>query len=448
MTARTRGKPDPLERQIESALEPGRFVSYHACWSFVSALEEVEASVAQLLKTDPVRAAALYETFLAGCHEKVEEVDDSSGCFGQFVETLFVGWVKARNAAAADPDETASRLLAWMDDDPYGFCHGIEKELAKVLDRVGLATFARRVRERFETIPQEPPSPGGSTFHDPDHFRRRWGEVLRTLYLAQKNSEAYLSLAEATGLTPQDCHALATIFAARRKPQEALAWVERGIDLSERSPRGFAGGLDLAELKRKLLTKLGRGGEALDAARAAYREHPCPYAYDELMEFVPKAERSVWHEKAVGAVEEADLASAIELFLHAKEPERLVLRLRAATDAALEQLSHYVTEPAAKNLERAHPDVAARLWRAQGLRIVNAGKSKYYDAALRNLERAKKCFEKAGNRKEWQKTVDEIHARHHRKTGFIVDFEKLAAGRGPSTTPSFLERAKARWTKT
>ncbi|MEE4271895.1 MAG: hypothetical protein V2I67_09475, partial [Thermoanaerobaculales bacterium] len=36
---------------------------------------------------------------------------------------------------------------------------------------------------------------------------------------------------------------------------------------------------------------------------------------------------------------------------------------------------------------------------AQGLRIVNANKSKYYDAALSNFESAKSCFERAGERR-------------------------------------------------
>jgi hypothetical protein len=34
---------------------------------------------------------SLYETFLAGCYEKVEEIDGSSGSFGQFVGRKFRG---------------------------------------------------------------------------------------------------------------------------------------------------------------------------------------------------------------------------------------------------------------------------------------------------------------------------------------------------------------------
>jgi hypothetical protein len=43
--------------------------------------------------------------------------------------------------------------------------------------------------------------------------------------------------------------------------------------------------------------------------------------------------------------EQGDLASLIEFWLSVKEIERLIERLSRASDAELEGLSHYVTEP-------------------------------------------------------------------------------------------------------
>jgi hypothetical protein len=93
----------------------------------------------RLISTEPARAAALYEAFLAGCFAKAEEVDDSSGSLGVFAAGLFCGWAWSWQAAGSDPGQTAARLLVWMDDDPYGFCLGPEKDLAGVLDEAGLA---------------------------------------------------------------------------------------------------------------------------------------------------------------------------------------------------------------------------------------------------------------------------------------------------------------------
>ncbi|MFZ0133816.1 MAG: hypothetical protein WAK95_14845, partial [Desulfobacterales bacterium] len=37
----------------------------------------------KIIEKEPQRAAHLYELFIAACHEKAEEIDDSSGNFGQ-----------------------------------------------------------------------------------------------------------------------------------------------------------------------------------------------------------------------------------------------------------------------------------------------------------------------------------------------------------------------------
>jgi hypothetical protein len=64
----------------------------------------------KLMATDPAHAAVLYESFLAGCHGKAGELDDSSGSFGQFAQTLICRWIRARQAAGADPDKIAPPL--------------------------------------------------------------------------------------------------------------------------------------------------------------------------------------------------------------------------------------------------------------------------------------------------------------------------------------------------
>lgn len=53
-----------LERLIETALIAGRFVAYHATFSFVRDLEAAERRLAEGLSTDPAQAVALYETFV------------------------------------------------------------------------------------------------------------------------------------------------------------------------------------------------------------------------------------------------------------------------------------------------------------------------------------------------------------------------------------------------
>jgi uncharacterized Zn finger protein len=307
------------------------------------------------------------------------------------------------------------------------------------MDKAGLAAFGQQVKARFEA---EAPEADG---READRERRRWGEVLRVIYLQQRNLAAYLALCEATELTPRDCLAIATLLKARRRPDEALTWVERGIELDKKRSRGAMAGLELAELRRVLLTKVGRGADALEQVWAEFREDPSTFTYAALMRMVPRSERASWHVKAMAAAESADLDALIELWLETKEIERLVERLHRAGDAELEGLSHYLTEPAAKRLAKIHPDVAAKLYRALGMRILNAKKSKYYSAALANFANAKRCYERAGLKSAWQGVVAEVRGAHLRKVGFLVDFNRLVTGEGSREEPSFLDRARSRW---
>ena len=89
--------------------------------------------------------------------------------------------------------------------------------------------------------------------------------------------------------------------------------------------------------------------------------------------------------------------------------------------------------------------MAAKVYRALGMRILNAKKSRSYDAALSNFERAKRCYERAGLGQQWEAVVGEIRRLHHRKVGFMASFERLVAGHGPGEEPSFLDRARSRW---
>lgn len=442
MTASGRVRRDHLEREIEATLDPGQFVRDRACFSFVSDLEELEDEIAKIVPVEPARAVALYEAFLAGCYEKAEELDDSSGSFGTLVGGLFCGWTKARQGAGANREETAARLLRWMDDDPYGFCFGLERELAAVLDRAGLAAIVEQVRKRLDAA--QGMLGEGSERRSEDNDRRRWTAVLRALHFAQKDVGAYVAVAEETGLTAQDCHAVATMLVARRKREEALTWVERGIGMRASGSRGSLASQDLGALRRELLRKLGREREALESAWADYRAHPSMHSYRDLMKFVPEPDRAAWHEKAIEAAA-ADLYSLIALLLETKEIGRLAELVGRSADEALEQLSHYVLEPAARRLEKTDVAAAARLWRAMGMRVVGGGKSKYYEAALGNFERAKRCYIKAGLEADWCRVVSEVRADHHRKYGFMPGFEAVVSGTGPDLGPPFLERAKARW---
>ena len=414
---------DPVEDAMEEALRSGRYISEHASFSLVSELESVAARIAGAA---PERAVGLYETFIAACYEKADEVDDSSGYFGTFGGSLFSRWVTARQAASADPADTVARLLTWMANDQYGFWSHVEDDIASALDEAGRAACAGHLERLL----------GAGT--DSAFIRRQLDKLLRAVYIAQRDANAYTALAERSGLTAGDCLAMATILAAKDDPTAALTWVERGLRIES--------SYDLRAKQRELLTALGRRDEAIQREWSHFTQVPTIDSYQTLMELVPGTERASWHDKAMEAAVQSDasLSVLLPLLVDTKEVAHLARVIDRCADDHLSHAGHCTVE-AAEALDVSYPEQAARLWRALGLGIVNRGKSKQYTAAVEYFGRAKRCFTAAGLPDYWDQLADQVRTDHCRKADFIREFEEVAAGMAPEPGPTFLEKARARW---
>ena len=405
----------------------------------MAGLERVEREIAAMVSDDgPLRASRLYEIFIAACFLKADQID-SEWEFGRFIAELACGWIRARQEAEASAESTARTLLSWMDRDDYGFFNDLGSDAAKVLDRPGLAAFEKEVRGRFEEDCKKQKDQSGG------YPQNRWAQILRSIYAQKHSVDEYLAVAERTGLTLADCATVASMFEARRKLGDALRWIERGISLEAQHPLGNNAGCNLAGRRRALLKKLGRGQEALECAWAEFEKRPGAFAYDELMRYIPKRDRTGWHENAMKAAERGDLASLVDLLVKVKEAGRLADRLEGASDRELEELSHYTTQPAAKALAQSHPAVAAKVFRALCMRTLKAAKSKYYDAALAHLKEARKCYLAAGFEHKWEGLALEIRRDHLRKSSFMPGFNAIIAGKSAPMEVSFLDRARWRW---
>ena len=438
-TRRTRTRRDPFERVMEAALRPGQFIRYGKSFAFVQDLERIARSIDGLVAEAPERAVELFETFLAGCYQKTEEIDDSSGGFGELMQHLCCRWVRARQAAGSSADETVGTLLRWKERDRYGYTHEIEGKIVEVLNKAGLAALAREAKVRFDEASKEAKRRAGEIGGDAS--RREWAHVLKAVHRARKDTLSYIRLCRETGMTAEDCVVLADLFDAHGESQQALSWIRRGLDISgSRSGRYY----ELRTREKALLRKVGRPEEALALAWKDFNTGPSTVTYEELMACAPAPEHQDWHLRAMERACTADLSSAVDLFLEVRETDRLLGVLEGAKEPAVRALGHYTLQKAAKGLEKDHPAVAARLYRSLGLRIVDEAKSKYYRFALSHLARAKKCYEKAGLGHEWEATVKDVRKRHHRKPSFIPGFEKVVKGL-LSKRSSFLDRARKRW---
>jgi hypothetical protein len=443
-TMSQRLKQDPLIGEIGSELSPGQFFRRDEVSDLVANLDGMNRKIEALIKAgEAARAVRLYETMLAGVYAKIEEADDECD-LAMLFHRLACGWIRARQAAGLPGEETIRQLLNWMKNDNYGFCYEIEKEAIKALDPQGRQLFIGHFQQLVEKALPAPANGAAKAIFDYENDVRLPAMSLKEIYESLGGAPAYAALCGLLGFSPRDCERLAEMEISKEHWVKALEWVEKGIVLEPTRDWHNESSHSLKELKPKILLHLGRKEDALALAWSEFQGNPGEFTYKDLMHYAPASEKAIWHERAMTAAAGVRLGEFISLCVMAKEWERLAQRVHSAKPLELEALSHYCTEPAAKALAKKDPLAAAKLYRALGLRILSAGKSKYYDAALDHFEKARNLFCAAGQSSDWEELAGTVRNAHSRKRGFLAAFEQIATGKS-QRPPSFAEQAQEQW---
>ena len=154
-----------------------------------------------------------------------------------------------------------------MEDDDYGYCHRLEEDAVKAFDRARLTAFERAVRSRMA---------GQETSAYP---HRRSVEMLKTVLTKRRDVTAYADLCEIEDdLAPKDCETLAEMCLKRRRNEDALAWVERALELEKKDRWPNRSAWRLPDLRRSILKKVG----SLTAP-----SKPCGYSPEDLPAVFP-----------------------------------------------------------------------------------------------------------------------------------------------------------------
>jgi tetratricopeptide (TPR) repeat protein len=432
-----RKKADPVVSEIERALDLGQFISYNRSWEFVRELEATKKRIDTLVKNgEAERAVGLYEMFFSGCYEKAEEIDDSSGNLGMFFGELFCAWIKARQKAGCKADETVQF-----------FCYDIEQDIAQVLNKAGFQLFRKHFQDQFENafVPYTSKAPKFIYDYPADVYRNV--DILKKICIVKKDIQSYLTLCEKTVASPKDCENIAMLYKKKKHFADALAWVEKGLTLEKKRKWGNQSSYGLTSMRQELLDKLGRSEDAFESAWSEFKKYPSVYGYDELMKYIPKQDFKKWHEKTLLEAKKTSLSAFIEICNKTKEWDILSERIVSVEHDKLEQISHYITEKAAKGLAKKHCRAAAKIYGAMGMRILKKRKSKYYWHALEHFRKTGKLYKKAGHEQVWVSLVDRVRKDHSRKYSFIGDFEKIVEGRVPESPETFEKRVRKRWVK-
>lgn len=439
---------DEVKGTIEYAIDLGRFIDHYDEYAYIEELEEAREYVRGLATDKRYYQAAieLYEYFIACCYEKIEEVHTETA-FHDFVETLFVDWIHAQQAADCDAEETLRLLLKWAEDDGYCLCISAG-DAAKAMDRQGRKIYKQHLLQQFEKAYTKETKDGPKEFNELSWSARNPASDIKEVYCVTKDANSYVRLCQTLEPSPCDCENIARIFKEKQKYDMALEWTEKGINLEEVRDWHNERSHGLTGLRRELLAKVGRKEEALEAAWRKFQDDPCDMSYEELMEYVPRNQRAQWRKNAVETACCAKLDSGVvRLLFELKELDKLSDLIMKSDEDTLEGLYYYDTVKIAEKLERSYKPAAARLCLALTMDIVKAGRSKAYHYAIEYCDKLKTLYEKTGQNKEWKKLIDYFRQNHNRKRSFMNSFEEIVDGEKRKDENTLQQRASKRLKK-
>jgi uncharacterized Zn finger protein len=266
---------------------------------------------------------------------------------------------------------------------------------------------------------------------DEEVFERYDPLIVARLHVLERRDrhEEYLRLSEAAGETtghaimlarlgraeeaveyglehlyaPEEALAVAGALREQGELEEALHIGEHGLSLDGRKG-------SLAVWLRDLAGGMGRTELALKAAVVAFYADPDLASYRRVRELA--GERWPEHRAELLGYLRRSVPyyprGHVEVFLH----EDLI---QDAIDVVEESPAGALLEQVADAAIRTNPDWVIKTCRVQAEEIMDEGRSRHYDEAVRWLAKARDAYLAGGRREEWQAYLGELIDRHQRK---------------------------------
>ena len=146
---------------IFNAVAPDDYVSYREMWDYTSGIDEVVASVADLLAEGyAAEVIELAEYALKEVEEAMHAVDDSAGQMGGIMHRLKELHHAACKRAKPEPEALAEKLFAWETESDWETFLGAAQEYASVLGKKGLARYRVLAEAAWARVPALAPTDG------------------------------------------------------------------------------------------------------------------------------------------------------------------------------------------------------------------------------------------------------------------------------------------------
>lgn len=436
----TRVDPTSIRRQVRATL---RGVDYsrgsEAYRQVSSAVNEVRSVLGQaraaLDAGDGDNALVILEAVTEEYLSGWEGLDDSDGEASDLFRELGQLWAEAVLTAELTPSQRkqwAERLTNWQGEvDQYGVDEAFDAAGAAAVQGWDYPPLRRvlhgKITERGAWV-REAPWYADDLTQARLNVLERQGRTQEYLYLAEAEGQTkeYVTMLvklgripEAVGYglnqlsTAEEVLVLAQALAERKETTLALQVGEHGLTLEGRKT-------ELARFLRGLAASCGQTELALRAGIAAFQESHDLADYQAAEALAGPQ----WPEVKASLLEHLASVSyapaRIEVYLYEGMVDAVVKVVEEGGYVGYGQLERVVDAAAGS-----HPDWAIAQCRREAESIMNQGKSKYYDHAVRWLRQAREVYLATGKGTEWQGYLQDLLTCHRRKSSLVPSLKKL-----------------------
>jgi tetratricopeptide (TPR) repeat protein len=286
-----------FHKVIDGALDFGEFPEYVPPWEFVRDIDNVVASIEELIEEGFASDVVELSEYALSAVEGLMDYD-VDGSMGNVIYDLEKIHHKACKRAKPDPEALAKRLFEWELSGEYDTFSSALDTYAEVLGEKGISAYRRLAEEEWANVPALGPDPEKA----PRYYgrRARLTHIMEALARGSGNVEDLVAIESRDLTSPYSYLRIARIYEEAGDDDKALEWAEEGLWVF---PDDRHSGL--SDFVAERYHARGRHREAMELAWSRFAESPDIRRYQWLKDHADRAgDWAAWREKALLRVRE------------------------------------------------------------------------------------------------------------------------------------------------
>lgn len=402
-----------IEKRLRTIQRSRGFLPWDRIKPLAAELDTLRQSILDdVATTDIAQAISAMRLLVELAPSVYERSDDSSGylsdVFREAASDLGALWGRQ---SGPDPASIVGDLLTLLDNDGYGTCDQLLTSCGEALGESGATMLRTTLLTRLHDLPAS----RGREDYRADIARMQTLRHLRDLADAMDNVDAYI---EAVGLSDrQSAHIsdVARRLLDKRRPQEALEWLDRETDEESRFRRGND------DLRIEACEVVGDRDKAQSLRWKIFRERLSLPHWQAYQRHLSDYDAIDAEEQALDHIRNFPVRSvALSTLLEWPALDAAARLVREHT-AGLDGRDYGTLRPAADRLSETYPNEATLLYRLLVEAVLEKTLSRYYAYAAKDLASCRllaPMLTAADGMETHETFVTRLEAKHKRKLGF------------------------------